>query len=90
MHPYICSKCVCCPFIAGGALIGFGFGVCTRLLLRIMRRWGATSEQQIAITLAGVYLAFYTANSPAHVSGGLAEKIDIVLQKACVKTVYSF
>ena len=54
---------------AGGGLIGFGFGFVTRLLLRGMQRWGASAEQQIALTVAGGYLVFYTANSPADVSG---------------------
>ena len=57
--------------VAGGGLIGFGFGVVTRLLLRGMQRWGASAEQQIALTVAGGYLVFYTANSPANVSGSL-------------------
>ena len=54
---------------SGGGLIGFGFGFVTRLLLRGMQRWGASAEQQIALTVAGGYLVFYTANSPADVSG---------------------
>ncbi len=59
----------CCRL--GGGLIGFGFGFITRLLLRVMQRWGASAEQQIALTVAGGYLVFYTANSPADVSGVL-------------------
>jgi len=63
---------------AGGGLIGFGFGFVTRLLLRGMQRWGASAEQQIALTVAGGYLVFYTANSPADVSGAVI-RVPLVL-----------
>lgn len=53
----------------GGFLIGMGFGVCTRTILRFLQRYGATDEQQIALTLALGYLVFYTANAPCKVSG---------------------
>ena len=56
--------------LPGGGLIGFGFGIATRFILRFLQRFGATAEQQIALTLACGYLSFYTANSPAEVSGG--------------------
>ncbi len=52
-------------------MIGMAFGVCTRAVLRRLQRYGATAEQQIALTLACGYLAFYVANAPCKVSGGL-------------------
>jgi NhaP-type Na+/H+ or K+/H+ antiporter len=55
--------------LPGGGLIGVGFGIATRFILRFLQRFGATAEQQIALTLACGYLSFYTANSPAKVSG---------------------
>jgi NhaP-type Na+/H+ or K+/H+ antiporter len=58
---------ISCP---GGGLIGIGFGIATRFILRFLQRFGATAEQQIALTLACGYLSFYTANAPAKVSGG--------------------
>ena len=63
------------PILAGGALIGLAFGISTRWLLRFLQRWGASAEQQIALTLAAGYLVFYTANSPAAVSGELPQTI---------------
>lgn len=57
---------------AGGFCIGIAFGVCTRTILRFLQRYGATAEQQIALTLALGYLAFYTANAPCKVSGVIA------------------
>ena len=56
---------------AGGSLIGIAFGIATRHILGILQRVGASAEQQIALTLAAGYLVFYTANSPAKVSGQL-------------------
>lgn len=57
------------PFHTGGGLIGLAYGITTRFILRFLQRFGATAEQQIALTLACGYLSFYTANAPAHVSG---------------------
>ena len=45
------------------------YGFCTQLLLKWMRRLGATTDQQIALTFACAYLSFYTANGPINVSG---------------------
>ena len=56
--------------VTGGGLIGVGFGLATRFTLRFLQRFGATSEQQIALTLASGYLSFYVANAPCKVSGG--------------------
>ncbi len=53
----------------GGALIGLGFGIVMRYILRWMRHLGAGIEQQVAMTFAIGYLSYYTANAPAHVSG---------------------
>ena len=61
-----------CPACAGGGLIGLGFGIAMRYVLRWMRHLGAGLEQQVAMTFAGGYLAYYTANAPAEVSGGAA------------------
>lgn len=55
--------------LAGGGLVGFGFGICTRGILRGLQRFGASAEQQIALTLACGYLSFYVANAPCKVSG---------------------
>jgi hypothetical protein len=54
---------------AGGGLIGLGFGIAMRYVLRWMRHLGAGIEQQVAMTFACGYLAYYTANAPAAVSG---------------------
>ena len=54
---------------AGGFLTGIVYGFCTQLLLKWMRRLGATTDQQIALTFACAYLSFYTANGPIGVSG---------------------
>jgi len=56
----------------GGGLVGFGFGICTRGILRGLQRFGASAEQQIALTLACGYLSFYVANAPCKVSGVIA------------------
>ena len=55
--------------LAGGFLTGIVYGFCTQLLLKWMRRLGATTDQQIALTFACAYLSFYTANGPINVSG---------------------
>ena len=49
--------------------MGIGFGFCTRMILRGLQRFGASAEQQIALTLACGYLSFYVANAPCKVSG---------------------
>lgn len=54
---------------AGGGLIGLAFGIATRYTLRILQRFGASFEQQIALTFACGYLSFYVANAPASKSG---------------------
>ena len=48
---------------AGGLVIGLAFGVATRLLLKLMHRKGHKAPEQLALTLAMAYLAFYTANA---------------------------
>ena len=49
---------------AGGLLIGLAFGAATRLLLKLMHRKGHKVPEQLALTLAMAYLAFYIANAP--------------------------
>lgn len=49
---------------AGGLLIGLAFGLLTRLSLKIMHSKGHKAPEQLALTLAMAYLAFYIANSP--------------------------
>ena len=66
----------CC--FAGGFLTGIVYGFFTQLLLKWMRRLGATTDQQIALTFACAYLSFYTANGPINVSG------DHLLRQAAV------
>lgn len=55
----------------GGLLFGVAFGVLAHALLKFMRRHRAGIDQQVALTLAGGYLSFYTANS-FHLSGVVA------------------
>ena len=54
---------------AGGLGIGLAFGIACRYILRFMRWMNATIDQQVSLTLALAYLSYYTANSPARVSG---------------------
>ncbi len=65
---------------AGGGLIGLGYGVATRFILRFLQRFGATAEQQIALTLACGYLSFYTANAPAKVSGAVIRSTPFLMR----------
>lgn len=55
----------------GGFLFGVAFGVLAHWILKFMRRHRAGIDQQVALTLAGGYLSFYTANS-FHLSGVVA------------------
>ena len=55
----------------GGFLFGVAFGVVAHWILKFMRRHRAGIDQQVALTLAGGYLSFYTANS-FHLSGVVA------------------
>ena len=45
-------------------LVGFVFGVATRLMLKIMHRRGHKAPEQLALTVAMAYLCFYVANAP--------------------------
>lgn len=65
--------------------MGVGFGFCTRMILRGLQRFGASAEQQIALTLACGYLSFYVANAPCKVSGeqGAAQLQPPCLQSPC-------
>lgn len=49
---------------AGGALIGFACAIATRLILKWMHRRGHKAPEQLALTVAMAYLAFYLANGP--------------------------
>ena len=53
----------------GGLGIGIAFGIACRYILRFMRYMNASIDQQVGLTLALAYLSYYTANSPARVSG---------------------
>ena len=55
----------------GGFLFGVAFGLLAHWVLKFMRRHRAGIDQQVALTLAGGYLSFYTANS-FHLSGVVA------------------
>ena len=69
-----CAGAVSVPFmqllferrrvIAGGALIGFACAIATRLILKWMHRRGHKAPEQLALTVAMAYLAFYIANGP--------------------------
>lgn len=49
---------------AGGALVGFACAIATRLILKWMHRRGHKAPEQLALTVAMAYLAFYLANGP--------------------------
>ncbi|KAL3155128.1 Son of sevenless 1, variant 2 [Trebouxia sp. C0009 RCD-2024] len=57
---------------AGGFAIGFALGFITKWLLTLLRSRGAKAPEEMALTLAMAYLAFYLANAPAQVSGVIA------------------
>ncbi len=44
---------------AGGALVGFACAIATRLILKWMHRRGHKAPEQLALTVAMAYLAFY-------------------------------
>ncbi|PSC69954.1 Sodium hydrogen exchanger 7 [Micractinium conductrix] len=54
---------------AGGVAVGLAAGWATTRLLRLLRWYGASAAQQVALILAGAYLSFYLANAPLAVSG---------------------
>lgn len=60
------------PPRAVGAIFGYAFGAATRLLLRLMRRFGAGRDQEVALTLAMAYLAYWVTASPGRGSGVVA------------------
>ena len=55
-----------------GFCLGLAFGIATRMLLRLMRRIGATKDQEVALTLANAYLAYWVTSAPAGGSGVVA------------------
>lgn len=50
--------------VAGGFAIGFALGFITKWLLSLLRSRGAKAPEEMALTLAMAYLAFYLANAP--------------------------
>lgn len=52
------------PVRAGGVVVGFVFGVATRILFKLMHRRGHKAPEQLALTVAMAYLCFYVANAP--------------------------
>jgi len=57
---------------AVGFLMGYAFGFLTRMMLRVMRRFGAGRDQEVALTLAMAYLAYWVTSSPCQGSGVVA------------------
>lgn len=53
-----------CDHAAGGFAIGFALGFITKWLLSLLRSRGAKAPEEMALTLAMAYLAFYLANAP--------------------------
>ena len=49
---------------AGGFAIGFALGFLTKWLLSLLRSRGAKAPEEMALTVAMAYLAFYLANAP--------------------------
>ena len=49
---------------AGGFAIGFALGFITKWLLSLLRSSGAKAPEEMALTVAMAYLAFYLANAP--------------------------
>jgi NhaP-type Na+/H+ or K+/H+ antiporter len=58
-----------------GFVMGYVFGALTRVILRLMRRWGAGRDQEVALTLAMAYLAYWVTASPCKGSGVVAVAI---------------
>ncbi|DBA77107.1 hypothetical protein WJX77_005031 [Trebouxia sp. C0004] len=56
----------------GGFAIGFALGFLTKWLLSLLRSRGAKAPEEMALTVAMAYLAFYLANAPGQVSGVIA------------------
>lgn len=61
---YICDMRLACVDTAGGFAIGFALGFITKWLLRLLRSRGAKAPEEMALTVAMAYLAFYLANAP--------------------------
>ena len=49
---------------AGGFAIGYALGFVTKWLLSLLRSRGAKAPEEMALTVAMAYLAFYLANAP--------------------------
>ncbi|KAI8472713.1 MAG: Sodium/hydrogen exchanger family-domain-containing protein [Monoraphidium minutum] len=59
-------------FATIGFVMGWFFGWLTRMMLRVMRRFGAGNDQEVALTLAMAYLAYWITASPCKGSGVVA------------------
>ena len=55
--------------------MGLAFGLLTRLLLRFMAYLNASKDQEVALTLAMAYLAYWVTGSPCKGSG---EEVGII------------
>ena len=53
-------------WLAGGFAIGFALGFLTKWLLSLLRSRGAKAPEEMALTVAMAYLAFYLANAPGN------------------------
>ena len=53
-----------CDLRAGGFAIGFACGFVTKWLLSLLRSRRAKAPEEMALTVAMAYLAFYLANAP--------------------------
>ena len=53
-----------CTGAAGGFAIGIALGFITKWLLSLLRSRGAKAPEEMALTVAMAYLAFYLANAP--------------------------
>ncbi len=51
-------------WLAGGFAIGIALGFLTKWLLSLLRSRGAKAPEEMALTVAMAYLAFYLANAP--------------------------
>ena len=57
-----------CEYAAGGFIIGIGLGFITKWLLSLLRSRGAKPPEEMALTVAMAYLAFYLANAPGNLT----------------------
>ena len=72
-----------CADSAGGFAIGFALGFITKWLLGLLRSRGAKAPEEMALTLAMAYLAFYLANAP----GASSQSVNMVYSLGLGKEV---